>query len=162
MAVGTNAKKVSYIIATAGLLGEKLFGGILASLLAIPLVLALATLSLLGANLFYWLLSVAAVLVLIVTQWALLYDPERAPKSIAIDKIIGLLIALIGVPFTLKVILFGVIFFHLVNQFHVFRFYRIVTAWLEKLPGVLGILIPDIVSGILVNGVIHVIIWVAR
>ena len=158
-------KRICFMIATLGSLGEWWLGGVLASTLAIPLLFLFQSLYWLSNTIFYWTLSAACVLFLIIIQWALQsstdeYDRCRVSRSIVCDKIIGAMIALAGVPLRWRVVIFGFLLFHFVNTVQPFYWYRKIIRQLDRLPGVFGVLSGDILSGVLVNVFLHLIAWV--
>ena len=82
--------------------------------------------------------------------------------KIVLDKIIGVMAAFIYVPLKLRVVIFGFILFHVINTFQVFNFYKRIIKYAESLPGALGIIGSDILSGLLVNLFLQLIYWVMR
>jgi phosphatidylglycerophosphatase A len=103
--------------------------------------------------------------VLIIIQCALLsstdeYDCCRVARAIVFDKIIGAMIALAGVSLRWRVVIFGFLLFHFINTVQPFYWYRKIIRQFERLPGVFGILVGDILSGLLVNIFLHLIAWV--
>ena len=153
-------KKACYSIATLSSLGEWWLGGVFASVLGIPFLLLLQSVYWLNDVLFYWTLAVSAILFLVITQWALQVDPERAPRAIVCDKILGVMIALAGVPLRWRIIFFGFILFHMVNTVKPFSWYRKIIGYIERLPGVFGILGAEVLSAVLVNFFLQLIVWV--
>lgn len=153
-------KRACYTIATLSSLGEWWLGGVFASMLGIPFLLLLQSVYWLGNVLFYWTLALTAILFLVIVQWALQAEPERAPYSIVCDKILGVMISLAGIPLRWRVIFFGFILFHLLNTLKPFGWYRKIIKYIERLPGVFGVLGADILSGVLVNFFLQLIVWV--
>ena len=153
-------KKACFRIATIGALGEWWLGGAIASVLSIPLLFLLQSLYWLSQPIFYWTLLLGAILFLAVIQAALLFNYERAARAIVCDKIIGAMIALAGVPLRWRVVIFGFILFHVLNTIKPFAFYRKVLDQIERLPGAFGVLLPEIISGAIVNVFLNLIAWV--
>jgi len=153
-------KKACYAIATLGSLGEWWLGGVFASVLGIPLLLFFQSVYWLSQVLFYWTVALSGILFLVIIQWSLQVDPERASRAIVCDKIIGVMISLIGVPLRWRIIFFGFIMFHMVNTLQPFSWYRKLIGYIERLPGVFGVLGAEILSAALVNFFLQVIVWV--
>lgn len=158
-------RRICFSIASLGSLGERWLGGVLASTLAIPLLFLFQSLYWLNNLIFYWTLALAGLLFLVIIQWALLsyrddFDKCRVANAIVVDKIIGAMIALAGVPLRWRVVIFGFVLFHVVNTVRPFYWYRKLLNHLERLPGVFGVLLGDLLSGVLVNVFLHVIAWV--
>lgn len=153
-------KKFCYRFSTFGPIGEWWLGGVLVSLFAIPTLLLFRSLYWLSLPVFYWVLVLLLTFLLVVIQGALQFNPERAQRAIVLDKILGVMIAFVGVGLRWRVIIFGFILFHILNTIKPFMFYRKTVCYIEKLPGILGILGAEILSGFLVNLALRVIAWV--
>jgi len=70
------------------------------------------------------------------------------------------MVALIGVSLRWRVVIFGLILFHLLHTFRLFWWYRKIVGYVERLPGIIGIFGAAILSGALVNLFLHLIAWV--
>ncbi|MBU1007998.1 phosphatidylglycerophosphatase A [Candidatus Dependentiae bacterium] len=160
MRANENIKRACYAVATLSPLGEWWLGGVFASALGVPFLLLFQSVYWLGNLLFYWTIAFTAILFLIITQWALHAYPEKAPKAIVCDKILGVMISLAGVPLRWRIIFFGFVLFHLLNTLKPFAWYRRLIEYIEKLPGVFGVLGAEILSGVLVNFVLQLLVWV--
>jgi phosphatidylglycerophosphatase A len=160
MRVTEKIKHFCFVVSTFGLLGEWWIGGIFVSMLSIPLLFLLQSIYWLNQIIFYWTLAFGAIFFLVFMQWALQYDKERARNAIVCDKIIGAMIALAGVPLKWRVVIFGFILFHFMNTMRPFAWYRKILNFLEKLPGVFGILLGDVLSGLLVNLFLQLTAWI--
>jgi phosphatidylglycerophosphatase A len=153
-------KNFCYTIATLGSLGEWWLGGVIASAFAIPLLFLFRSLFWIRASFFYWLLVVSLVACVLVVHFALRAKPEIAKDSIVLDKIVGVMIALAGVSLRWRIVIFGLILFHVLNTLRPFWFYRSVVRHIERIPGSIGVFGADLLSGALVNVFLHLITWV--
>lgn len=160
MSVTTKLKTACLRFATLGALGGWQFGGIVASIFAVPLLLFFQSIYWLSGTLFSWLILVVAIIFLGSIQIALLAGSERVARFIVLDKIIGVMIALAGVPLRWRIIFFGLLLFHLLNTVKPFLWYRKVVRRIEHLPGIFGVLGADILSGLVVNVFLQIIAWV--
>jgi len=153
-------KNFCFKFATFGALGEWWLGGVVASVFAIPSLLFFQSVYWFSHKIFYWFLLFCAILFFIVIQYAIYADPEKAPRTIVLDKVIGVMIALAGVPLRWRVIIFGFLMFHVLNTLKPFFWYRKVIRRVERVPGILGVLGADVLSAALVNVFLHTIAWV--
>ncbi|MDL2329042.1 phosphatidylglycerophosphatase A [Desulfosarcina sp. OttesenSCG-928-A07] len=138
-------EKAIVFLATGGLIGyAPKAPGTFGSLSALPLCLGLALLPWKTAT----LLIVALTLVSVwISGAAATLLGEKDPKSVVIDEIWGMAIALTGLPFTFPVVFFG---------FLGFRFFDILKPfpirWIDKkLSGGWGIMLDDVLAGIFTN-----------
>jgi phosphatidylglycerophosphatase A len=153
-------KKFCFRFSTFGVFGSWWLSGVIASLFAIPSLLLLRSVYWISFTFFYWLIILASVLLLVIIQGALQFDPERAKRAVVLDKIVGVMIAFVGINLRWRVIIFGFILFHILNTLKPVLFYRKLVNFIEKFPGVLGILGAEILSGFLVNLTLHLVAWV--
>lgn len=160
MRIKENLKTFSLQIATFGSLGEWSFGGILASTIAIPLILLFRSLFWLNQTLFYATAALGVILTIVVIQFSYDQDPEHAHYTVVLDKIIGVMISLLFLPLSWRIIIFSFCLFHIINRLQPIIFYRRLVRYINRLPGAIGILGADILSGVLVNFFIQLIAWV--
>lgn len=153
-------KRILFAFSTFGALGEWSLGGIIASVFAIPMLLLFRSIYWFNTTVFYWLIVLCAGLFVVAVQGAVQIDPERAKRAVVLDKLVGMMIAFVGVGLRWRVLFFGFVLFHLLNTLRPFIFYRKVIRYIERLPGVLGILGAEVLSGLIVNFLLHVIAWV--
>jgi len=83
---------------------------------------------------------------------------DHDPGMVVIDEVLGVFVALIGLPFTPWVVVFGFLLFRL---FDVVKPYP--AGALEHLPGGLGIMADDVAAGLYANLVMRVafLVWPA-
>lgn len=153
-------KKISFDIATFGGLGDWKSGGILASFLAFPILLLGKVLYNFIPTYFFWIISFLILLSFLVIFLALRFISDKYPSQIVLDKVIGMVITFVCVPLKWKLMLFGFIFFHALNFFRTFLFCKTLGEKMDDLPFGLGIIVGDIISGLMCNIVLHLIVWI--
>ena len=80
---------------------------------------------------------------------------KKDPGCIVIDEIAGMLVALVGLPFNFFTVAVGFVFFRLLDIFKPFPI-----RYLErKIPGGAGIVIDDLVAGIIANITLRIIVY---
>lgn len=167
MTFSEKIKETSLYIATCGGLNKYPGGGLLASLLAIPLVLFGRGIDLIFNWGFYvnFIIFLAFVLSIIYLSYMApsleyqVHGEDGAKPKIFIDKVLGLSIVFWGIPFaSWKVVLGGFVLFHL---FHFIKPLLSKYEYLDKLdllPSVLGVVATDIVFGFIANIILRVIV----
>jgi phosphatidylglycerophosphatase A len=159
----TKIKEICLNISSLGKLGQhRLIGGLIASFAAIPIVFILNFFAEINLSLFYILLLILLILSFGITQLALMLISDKDPGIIVLDKVVGLAAVFIYVPLTIKFILVGFVLFHILNFLLNYLIMRFVHIDIERLPGAIGILISDILSGLVINLFLRLIIWIAR
>jgi len=149
-----NFRETCYKIATFGGLGEWLGGGILAALIAIPLVLIGRLVYYLVSSLFYWFIGIVFVGICIAVQLACGVLEEKDPSVLVISKTIGMAIAFFGIPLywaDWKLILIGFIFFFILSFLKPVLMLIGGFKNIMSLPGAVGLLLTDILFGGVVN-----------
>ena len=101
-------------------------------------------------------------LFLLVTQFALGTESLRKNSAIVLDNIFGLLVALLFMPFSVKLLVFGVVLYHVIHFLHHFFTVRGVLARMRQLPVVLALFADDIIAGVLVNVFLQLMLWIMR
>lgn len=135
------------------------FGGVIASLLAFPAIFAIKAL--------YWLdhqsasivVVTAIFLLMIIVQVALNTPGEEDSSMIVVDRVVGMSIAFMYVPFSVKFLVIGFLLFH----FFYYVFPLIIqSAWkidVGALPGVLAVSVSSMVSGLVVQLFFRILTW---
>lgn len=153
-------KRFSFIVATFGVLRNWPFGGLVASACAIPALLLFRSLYWVSTTLFYWLAALSVAACVGIIQLAIIDRPDRVNKII-LDKFLGVVIALLGVPLVKwRVIIFGFILFHVIDLLKPFAWYNKIIVYIERLPGAFGVLGAEVLAGVFVNGFLHLMAWV--
>ena len=76
---------------------------------------------------------------------------RKDPGILVIDEVVGILIALWGLPLSWPVIISGFFLFRAFDMFKIYPINRF-----EALPGGLGIMLDDVMAGLYTNIVLHV------
>ena len=157
-------KKVCRLIATAGVLSRFPFGGIVFSTVGALFMFVVQSMFHLQTTALLSIVFGVAVLLVIIMQIATMGSGEELfnRNAIVLDKIIGMFCAFLLVPAKLKILIFGFVLFHCISFGQQFVQFRGYAARLSGLPGVLGIISDDIVAGVLVNGFLHLMIWIVH
>lgn len=155
-------KKICFDIATLGGIGEIPAGGLVATLVSVPLLFILKAFSWLGPTFFALLVILITVFVLSVIHLALHYQTDKDSSVIVIDRLFGCLIVFLSIPISIKVLVIGFLLFNFFNFLSPFLWYKLGNINLEELPGVLGIIASDLVVGVVLNILFRLILWIAR
>lgn len=139
-------------IASGGYCGFFPFApGTIGSVAALPFAFLLSGLS-----------TAAACIALILFSGMAMWVADQAesisgcsdPGFIVIDEIAGMLFTLLGLPFGLRIVLAGFILFRIMDVIKPFPI-----GYLEsKIPGGAGVVIDDVVAGILCNGILWILV----
>ena len=125
--------------------------GTLGSLLGLPLCFLLSGINLQPA-------LVLALIIIIFAAWiahvAEKLLKQKDPGCIVIDEIAGMVVALIGLPFNLTIVVTGFIIFRVLDILKPFPI-KILD---KRISGGLGIVADDVVAGILTNLILRVIV----
>ena len=153
-------------IAMCGSLGRTIGGSIIASLFAIPLLLAGRLVwkfsyswFVIGGLIFF---SVCCAII----QLALAAISDQSPSAIVLDKVLGMSIALAGISFSLrywKVLLVAFALFHVLNIFA--RPLFLLNQMFAKIDGmlnVIGVVAPDLFFGVMTNIIIRAAMFFFR
>ena len=156
------AKEVSYNIATFGKFGKSTLGMFLASLLAFPILFVDRIFYNIWPSLSYWFLGLVFVSSALIILLALNLISDEYPSNIVLNKVIGMMITFAFIPLKLKLMLFGFIFFHIINFLRPFLFNKTIGEKISNLPFGLGILVGDIITGVFCNIFLQIIVWVVQ
>ena len=143
-------RKAILFFATGGLIGfAPVAPGTFGSLAALPLCLLISSMGI-GAA------SIVVVGLIIFSTWVVhaaeKIEARKDPSRVVLDEICGMAIALFALPFTPFFIMWG---FALFRVFDILKPFPI--RWVDKkVPGGLGIMLDDIIAGIVANGVIRI------
>ncbi|MCF7799514.1 phosphatidylglycerophosphatase A [Candidatus Babeliales bacterium] len=161
MGILRRLEEYCYDIATLGKIGYWPFGGIIASLFAFPVIIIGKLLHGFNITFFNWVTLLSIIFVFFIVWLASRFISEEFSQNIVIDKIVGLVVTFIYVPFYFKIAVFGFIIFNVINFSRRALNYRSLYRRTENLPFGLGIILGDVVSGIISNLIIHLVIWIA-
>lgn len=143
-------KSVLCSVATLGGVGRFYGSGTLASLLTLPVVVALSYVSLAWYVLFtvfVFFLSLKA------SAQASAYYGKQDPPEVVIDEVVGCLVTFLAIPYAPQWLILG---------FVLFRFFDI-TKWcgvnfFSKLRGAPGVVLDDVAAGILSNVILQILL----
>ena len=152
-------KKVSVMVATGGPVGAGPLGALVYSLLALPVLV-------LFNGVHYFSVQLAWAILLIVSAAAVIsilaIRSTEYESVIVVDKVLGMICALLFIPWSLKVIAVGF------ALFHVMRFVLPIVCKVffsfdvkQKL-GYASVVVPSVLTGVLVNIVLRFALWLAR
>ena len=109
-----------------------------------------------GIILIYWLQSSLTVYILVMLALLVIAIPvctylerelnRKDPGILVIDEVVGVMIALIGLPLTWPVAIVGFFLFRAFDMFKIYPINRF-----EALPGGLGIMLDDVMAGLYTN-----------
>ncbi len=155
-------KEICFNIATLGTIGEWKTGGLVASLLAIPLLFILRAIRWVKPAFHVTAIILIVALIALCIHFALHYQTDKDPSILILDKPIGFMIVLFGIPFSLKLMLIGFLLFHALTFFMPTLTQKLWDLNFDNLPDILGIFANDLVSGFIVNIFLHMILWIAQ
>ena len=76
---------------------------------------------------------------------------QKDPGIVVIDEVVGIMIALVGLPLTPPVIVCGFFLFRALDMFKIYPINRF-----EAMPGGLGIMLDDVMAGLYTNIVLSI------
>jgi phosphatidylglycerophosphatase A len=140
-------------LATQGAVGYGEAPGTIATLMTIPIVWFLGSLQL--------SMQVYAItsLVIFIVGWllarhALPYFDDPDPSMIVIDEMVSFIALFCGLPITIKTIFIGFVVFRLLDIFKPFGI-----AYLEKIPGVAGVMLDDAAAALLTHLSLQILLY---
>ncbi len=140
-------KRLAYIFATCGGVGFfPVAPGTAATVVGIVLVV------LVNSNMTLYVSIIMGLLALGIPVCSYLERQigRADPGILVIDEVVGVMVALIGLPLTWSTVIIG---FFLFRAFDMFKIYPINR--LESLPGGFGIMMDDVMAGLYTNIVLH-------
>ncbi len=137
-------KKICLHFATLGPVGYFMAPGTMASILTLPLVYAIKQYA--GSEFMYAVivlaLTLASVGVVAFAHQAL--HIHHDPSEIVLDEVVGCMFSFMWIPFTVQTAIMGLLIFRVLDISK-----RFGISHCEKLPGAIGIMVDDIVAGLL-------------
>jgi|GEM_PF-4372587 len=155
-------KEIFFSIATCGPLGAMRFGGLLASLLAIPVVFLGFMLHWFSPTLYFAFLGIALIVALLSIYITLTMPSEHDSSVIVLDKVIGLALVYFSLALTIKLYAVGFVLFHMTSFILPWALSKIWDIHLNQLPNVIGIIAGDVLAGIIVHILLKMTIWLAH
>jgi len=152
-------KKVSVMIATGGPVGAGPLGALVYSLLAFPVLVMFNGLYYFSAHMAWAvLLAVAAVSVISI----LVVRSTEYESVIVVDKVLGLICALLFVPWSLKIMAVGFALFHMM-RFVLPIICKVFFSFdVKQKLGYAHVVVPSVLTGVMVNFVLRFALWLAR
>lgn len=139
-------------IVTLGPIGYLPAPGTMASLATIPLVLIAN--AYLSPTLYLLFCGVIFFLgIFIIQKLRFSFDLSKDPSHIVIDEVAGCMITFACVPITAKTLIFGFVLFRLLDIFKLGLIKKC-----EELPGAWGIMVDDLVAGLLANVIMQIVL----
>lgn len=134
-------------ISTLGPLGYLIAPGTIGTITTLPLVYLLSFI-----NPFINILIIIALFfaTLFIVRYASLFFKESDPSQIILDEVIGCLISFWALPINVKSLLLGIIIFRILDIYKPFGIKK-----LENLKNGYGIILDDVVAGIVTNLILH-------
>lgn len=155
-------KEIFFSIATCGPLGTMHFGGLLASLLALPIVFLGSMLYWFNPALYYVFLGIALLLATLAIYITLTMPSEQDSSVIVLDRVIGLTLVYCSLGLTIKLYAVGFALFHITNFILPWMLAKIWDIHLNLLPSVIGIVAGDVLAGITIHILLKLIMWLAH
>ena len=137
-------------IATMGPMGNLVAPGTIGTLLTLPIAYILGFLN--PANHFLVLFALL-ILSIYIVQKATCFFRETDPSEIILDEFIGCLITFWALPINLQTLFWGFVIFRILDISKIFGINR-----LENLKGGYGIVLDDVVAGMISNLILHFIL----
>lgn len=141
-------------IATQGAVGYGKAPGTMATIMTIPLVYFLGTLTLTTS--YYYLPCVGLFFLFgwYVVKHALTFFNEHDPSAIVIDEMVGFFVVFTGICVTYKTILLGFVLFRL---FDIYKPFYI--AHVDNMDGAWAIMLDDVLAALLSNLLLHMLLY---
>jgi phosphatidylglycerophosphatase A len=149
-------------LATMGKIGRAPFGGVLASLVALPLIFLGRGVYHVSRDVFYIALMVVVACVIVglnFVRGSLSIDEH---KTIVFNRIVGMAISLAFIPLDLRFVPLALLLFHGLRYFVPPFVERAWGVKLDGLPGALGLLGADAAAGIVTNVFLRVAMLFVR
>jgi hypothetical protein len=154
-------KKICAAIVSGGIPAQFPLGTVAGSLLAIPLLMAFRLANRFFPNFDLWLIGIFVFVALIPLLIVLQFEKDQVPPLV-IDKIMGLLIAFIQIPFSLKLIAIGFGAYHMMRTFLPFLAKQLFNIDIYRMGTFVGILLHSCLAGLITNLLIRLALWIAR
>ncbi len=78
---------------------------------------------------------------------------QKDPGMLVIDEVVGIMVALVGLPLRSSVVIVGFFLFRALDMFKIYPVNKF-----EGLPGGLGIMFDDVMAGLYTNIILHIAI----
>ncbi len=135
-------------------------GTIIGSLVAIPLITVWRFVSIYLPTIMMWCALVIFVIITFSSFLISRLPVEEQPPFVA-DKVAGLIFVFMGIPFTLKLMIIGIVLFHTLRALLPRNTYNRYLKFL-KLIGIENNIFYSVVSGFAINMLLHFALWIAQ
>ncbi|BDC34985.1 phosphatidylglycerophosphatase A [Candidatus Dependentiae bacterium Noda2021] len=147
-------KSLIIALATLGPVGYLPASGTIASAFTIPLIYSVYAQPVCVWEQFAIIASLSVIALLIIQLTLEQFQRWDDPREIVLDEVVGMFIALCGIPLTPLSMLIGFFFFRVFDILKPFGIRK-----LECVGGALGILLDDMAAGLISCGLMHGIYW---
>lgn len=149
-------------VASLGSIGYLPFGAQVAALLALPVLGILGWLLVLHAFIFYVAIGGIFLLVLSSVYGALWCECDHHPGVIVLNNFLGMLVALIFIPLSIKFVAIGFLLFYLIKFLVPLVIKTVLHIDLDRLPLFVTLIGIDVIAGLLVNIFLQFVWWMAH
>jgi len=160
MLIVNKIKEICFNVATFGKLGEWWIGGFLATVIVFPSLFLGRFLYGYFPTIFYWLVFILVVFSFVSIYLALNIISDKYPSVIVLDKVWGMFVAFAYIPLQWKLMLVGFVLFHMINFLRPILFCKTLGKRIDELPFKLGIIVGDLISGLICNIFLQLIVWI--
>ncbi len=151
-----------FYLATIGGFGKLRIGGLIASLVALPILFMFKVVFFLFPHFFMLAAVVFIVCLILVLQGALCFHSDQQTSIIVLDKTLGTFLIFLGTPLTFKFILVGLLLFHGCIFFRPIFINRVGVIDFRYLPGVFSIIAGDVIYGLSINIFFKMVVWLVN
>jgi phosphatidylglycerophosphatase A len=149
-------------IASLGTIGHLPLGAQIAALLAFPVLIVLGWLCWLSAIAFYPIATFLVVLIVAAVYGALRCECDHHPGVIVINNLLGMLVAFMFIPLTIKFAAIGFLLFYITKYILPFVLKKLCKCEFDRWPLLLTLLGVDVVAGFVVNIFLQFVWWMAH
>lgn len=155
-------KELCFKIASFWGLGEYVFGWLCAAVLAVPVLLFFSLGCFLSVTVCCVIESIFILVGLLAIYGALRFETDSHPGVIVINHMLGMTIALLHLPLTIKFMCFGFILFYIFKYFIPLLLVHFYDLDVERLPMMVNVVGGDILAGVLVNCFFRLVLWLTN
>jgi phosphatidylglycerophosphatase A len=154
-------KKSCVLITSCGMSAHIPLGSLFCSLYAFPLILLIRVVHRFLPAASPWFIGLLLV-VSFFALWLALRLPAQEQPVVTIDKVCGMIIAFAYVPLSWKIAIVGFCAFHLVRMLLPFVAQRLAQCDFYRYGAFWGYLLLAGISGLLVNVLLQIMVWVGK
>ncbi len=154
-------KKICTTIVSGGVPAQFPLGTLAGSLLAIPLIMMFRMANHFFPHLDIWLIGIF-LFIAFIPLFIVLHAEQEYVSPLVIDKIMGLMIVFIQIPITLKLIAVGFGGFHIMYILLPFLAKQLFNIDLYRMGTFAGIILHASFTGLAINLIMRLALWIAR